>query len=360
MTKVDTTQVMVLAVNYEALEKVENVQKALQFNFPSVYSDTLLSKIFPHQGIPHMIWIKNGQVLGLPKHEHVDQSIIERALVTGEMNIPENLDDRILDPEKPLFDAENGSAQLLYNKDRVQAYAYNPLFVYEPLRRIETQDSVIYYANNISISRLIHSIYKDDLFVSFRRYPSRFMQFQSKEDSLELTQLPAVGIKLAYGKNTILKAHESAWLRSGIKSFFSGFLKLHTVVEHATCERYAVLTAIAPSDKIQNKLRSKRDRTGVIQLGKHKQYTALPFGVHFINALEARLSRCKNLGLTVPILVNRSGIEDALMVDFKLPVEIDGLTHLNKQIRKYGLKLIVESGWADKVTVQFKKGGGDV
>ena len=360
MARVDTAQVLVLAVNYEPLEKVENVQKVLQFNFSSVYSDTLLSKIFPHQGIPHMVWIKNGKVLGLPKHEHVDQSVIERALAMGDIDIPENLDDRILDPEKQLFVAENGSAPLLYHKDRLQAYAANPLFVYEPLRRIETKDSVIYYANNISIPRLIHSIYKEELFVSFRRYPSSFMQYQSKADSLALTQLPAVGIKLSCAKELLLKEDESAWLRSGIRSFLSGYLQLQTQVEHVTWEHYAVLSAIAPTDKIENILLSRTDRSGVVQQGKDKQYSALPFGVHFINALEARLSKCKNIGLTVPVLVNRSGIDDKLLVDFKLPVEIESIDQLNKHIHKYGLKLKVEEGWADKVAVQFKKGGDDV
>ncbi|GGH33060.1 hypothetical protein GCM10011418_47010 [Sphingobacterium alkalisoli] len=355
--QMDAKKIIVLGVNYELIDKVQTVRKGLDIHFSSIFADTLLSKSFPHRGIPHMVWIKDGKVIGIPEHQYVDLAAVKLAVESGLVNIPEKRNDRMLDPQRKLFSEGNGISPIIYQADGLQIYASNAEYIYEPIKRIETQDSIVFYGNNIAIPRLIHSLYKDDLFVPFKRYPSNFMELENGLTSSLLRNKEAVGIKASYAKGDYNEDNEARWLRSIVESYFLQHHNLETKVAHATKERYAVLKRKEPLDAVRSTMQSTSSKAGVFQDSGHKVYTSLPFGVHFINVLEARLAKIPGLDLTVLELVDRSGMDKLLLVDFEMPIAIDGLHELNKGIAKYGLQVEIEEGWADKVFVNYGKGG---
>jgi len=59
-------EIQIVIVNYETKSKVEQVFKKRNNQFPQapmMVSDTLLNKLFPHQGIPHHVWIDQHGVI---------------------------------------------------------------------------------------------------------------------------------------------------------------------------------------------------------------------------------------------------------------------------------------------------------
>lgn len=101
----------------DGLDRGESEVKAKQYfskkklNLPSVVEDSVLSKLFPHTGIPHEVWISpDGVVLTTTGHEEVTGSTIEQYFATGALSVKEKIDIMDFDFSKPLFVEGNGGA----------------------------------------------------------------------------------------------------------------------------------------------------------------------------------------------------------------------------------------------------------
>jgi thiol-disulfide isomerase/thioredoxin len=96
--------VRILAVAYEDQKKIThffNSKAGQKYNIPSVVNDTLLGKLFPHQGIPHCVWIdNNGVVKTITGAEEVTAANIFKIISQKEIQVQVKKD---LDPNKPLF-----------------------------------------------------------------------------------------------------------------------------------------------------------------------------------------------------------------------------------------------------------------
>src|SRR5690606_9202569 len=52
-------EVIVIPTGYESEAKVSNLLQRQHIELPSVYGDTVLKRYFPHQIVPHQVWIKD-------------------------------------------------------------------------------------------------------------------------------------------------------------------------------------------------------------------------------------------------------------------------------------------------------------
>ncbi len=110
----------VLGVDDEPKSKVEQFFKTKSHNgkpyhFTSTYSDTILRQWFPHQTIPHCVWIDpNGKVIAITGAADVTEQSLLSALDRHPLNIPTKKD---IDPQQPLF------LNQWFNPDSLQHYA---------------------------------------------------------------------------------------------------------------------------------------------------------------------------------------------------------------------------------------------
>lgn len=357
----ENQDVIVLGVNYEPLEKIQSVRQSFTFSFFSVYADSLLAKVFPHSGIPHMVWIHRGKVIGMPQHQYVNHNVIKFALRTSEVNIPETLNDRALVYDMPLFAEANGKAQLVYKKEELEVFQENPLYIYEKLALIETPDSVIFYGNNMHPLELLHYAYKDELFYLYRRYPSNFYTIDEDVNGTTLKSLNKVGIKMAFSKTKYKNGLELGRFKKLFLEYMKDVLQLETQMVSIKKESFAVLKRIEPISFVETKLISKNNRVKTyLDEDSIRYYEFLPFGTHFINAVGVRIKKIPNLGITVNELLDKSTVHPDLRVDFKLPTKIESLWELNNYLKEYGLRVEIEEDWARKVKVTDKKGEQNV
>ena len=97
----------VIVVSNESKEKVQNF---LQRNpnvknnrLPFVTGDTLLYRLFPHQSIPHEVWINaQGVVTAITRAEYVTEENVEKFINGKQLHLPLKSGIGIYDPANPL------------------------------------------------------------------------------------------------------------------------------------------------------------------------------------------------------------------------------------------------------------------
>ena len=89
-------QLKVVLVTYQGEKEVRNFFKGRIKNgspvpkLPKVFGDTLLRNLFPHNTIPHYVWIKNGSVIAIT--ESVDRDQVKKALVGQKVTTQTKID----------------------------------------------------------------------------------------------------------------------------------------------------------------------------------------------------------------------------------------------------------------------------
>jgi len=121
-------KIKVLAVTTENTEKITNffttgVGKEHTY-VHSVIADSILSRYFPHIGVPHIVWIsRDGRVLNTTQADQVSRANIEAVLNDRKTNMVAKVD---IDRNRPLFLSEHFSDSLQLNSYSIFAKGYYP------------------------------------------------------------------------------------------------------------------------------------------------------------------------------------------------------------------------------------------
>ncbi|MCD8739063.1 TlpA family protein disulfide reductase [Mucilaginibacter roseus] len=83
-----------------------------EFHFPSVWGDTVLSRLLPHQTVPFYAWIRNNQLLATTGTEAIDADTIA-AVLAGTFR-PGDQENRPLNLNRPLYLGGNGGEPARY------------------------------------------------------------------------------------------------------------------------------------------------------------------------------------------------------------------------------------------------------
>ncbi|PVY40890.1 TlpA family protein disulfide reductase [Pontibacter virosus] len=106
---------VVLPVTAEPVSKVAPFWQKRGWRLPTLTADTVLHRLFPHRGIPHQVWIRDGRVLAITGGEYATAQNIRAALDGTGFQFKEKREVR-LEKDQPLFVNGNGGTgeQLLY------------------------------------------------------------------------------------------------------------------------------------------------------------------------------------------------------------------------------------------------------
>jgi thiol-disulfide isomerase/thioredoxin len=102
-----------IIVAYESLEKLNMLKKKNKLfadcTLPIIAGDSILVKLFPHNGLPHEVWIgHNGKVLAITDQYEINERNIS-AFINGEgRSLPVKIDALDFDSKKPLLVDNNG------------------------------------------------------------------------------------------------------------------------------------------------------------------------------------------------------------------------------------------------------------
>src|SRR3546814_174468 len=122
---------IVIPVTYQQIAEASRTYEKHQWGLTSIVADTVLGRVFPHSSIPHMVWIKDGRVVAIPKIDYATVCNISAVLEGKHPRLTEKTEDRMVDPIKPFFVGGNGDAEVVY------ADAYAMITGHIPLYRTE-------------------------------------------------------------------------------------------------------------------------------------------------------------------------------------------------------------------------------
>ena len=106
----------VLATSQEA-EKIQKFLQLKNIGLPCFVGDKELSQYFPHNSVPHEVWIKNGTIAAITYSENVTAQNIQKVLNGEQVNMVEKKANFDYDISKPLLTEGNGGHgnDLLYH-----------------------------------------------------------------------------------------------------------------------------------------------------------------------------------------------------------------------------------------------------
>ncbi|MEJ8841891.1 thioredoxin domain-containing protein [Lacibacter sp. H375] len=64
----------------------------MSFSFPIIYNDSLLKNSFPHNKIPHYVWIYNNKLIAITRSNDVTASNIKKILKGKKLTLPTKID----------------------------------------------------------------------------------------------------------------------------------------------------------------------------------------------------------------------------------------------------------------------------
>ena len=155
-------------------------------DFPVITADTVFKKLFPHESIPHYVWIdRKGIVRAITNAAELTESNIRDMIAQKKISLPVKDDaqrEAFHDPGKPLFINGNGG-----DGHAVLWHSVLSGFV-DGMRGISNfgTDGVTGYVQepNTDVYTLYKTAYSDDTAVSYARLPNSRIVFKNVKDSL--------------------------------------------------------------------------------------------------------------------------------------------------------------------------------
>lgn len=116
--KKDLQVIVVCAEPAAKLEKLFHTKWiSSTINLPFITSDSVLKAFFPHQLLPHEVWMNSsGKIIAITSSKHVTDANIEKAIAGVELKLPVKKDVMDYDVAVPLLENSNGGLlqQALY------------------------------------------------------------------------------------------------------------------------------------------------------------------------------------------------------------------------------------------------------
>ncbi|HYH56938.1 MAG TPA: hypothetical protein VD772_10020, partial [Anseongella sp.] len=309
--------------------------------------------------------IKDGKVAAMPKWDYATSENILNTINGQPVNMVMNIQDRALDPARPMFVAGNGESRPYYKTKYSKIVRYLPGYREENLQYIQKEDTTILYANNLSIRELFYQAYKDKIFpclsstdignmkegtrweisdpLSTRFFdpPKESMIGNRIQDSLhqEWLERNLYGYELRHpGK--LSKAEAYDLMRKDLNKLFGLYFNITASIKDGPRHKYLVLRLLGSREQAENLLTAAGDRSGAY----HDESNYQSYNAHFEQHFLIRLTSAKLLpDLTLSRVVNETGIAPDFRIDFVFPRTMDGNFELTqRELAKYGLYLAVE------------------
>lgn len=331
-------ELIVLPVTDEPASKVAPFMKKRGWRLPSATSNTTLKVLFPHQGLPHQVWIWNGKVEAITSHHYATAENIRRVL-SGEQVTFRGKQEVAVDRSRPLFiDGNGGSGEnLLYQSalsTRIQVDAGG----------VSRQGGNRIAALNVTLPYLYFEAFSDQIPFAGRSNRVRLEVPDSLRRQLTGQGLPQqltgnYQVDQAYynwaDKNTFCyslvlprplpKPALNAIMRSDLNRFF----RLHAGIE-GSMQRRKVNCLVLVRTGSKDLLRTQGGDPTRSADGQRLQLRNKPFHM-LVNYIAAG-----NHNQPAPVL-DETGYSGNIDINLTLP--LDNLPRLRRELRRYGLSL---------------------
>lgn len=162
-SQLDTSKVLILPVNYQKPDEIKIIIDRFAWDHLSVHSDIELGEYFPHQGIPHMVWIKNSKVHSMPMVSYATAANINKVLENKKVNLLESDRVRIPDFSVPLLSNKDIKTEEKYRDKHLTITGYIPNFETLELEKTETKDSIFIHMVNVPLDRLLYRCFQSQI-----------------------------------------------------------------------------------------------------------------------------------------------------------------------------------------------------
>lgn len=342
---------IVLPVTYQTTNNIEPIIEKYRWPFLSIFSDDFLGRVFPHSALPHMVWIKDGQVIAIPKPSYFTKENIE-AILSNEtpsvFNVQMNFE---VDYDLLINNNLEFDYSLKFRNDRSCIYSF--LEGFKP-KRLKLE-----HYKNFTIISAINQLPEDILFEAFKT-DLLFPQIISQRPNSFLDKSPEIIpgnflsdiFYLEWEKKrkisffmiipgiyswSDLKQDLQNNLNAGLGEVFG----INAKVEFGRDIKYIELSSHNQSDNLKNLFSSVSTS---IPKKINDVFYGYPFGSNFLAVLNQRIRSISDLKLDYWSVVNKTSISNNQPVDFSIPNSIDSFSELQSLLSYYGLTLEIVYG----------------
>jgi len=365
MRELNDPRFVVIPVTGQSAEMIKPIIKRYAWDRASIVGDSTLARIFPHDGIPHMVWIKDDRVVAIPHAIYATKENITAVLNGQQPHMMMDTKDRVLDPLMPLFVKGNGDARLGYEGADFKIAGPVRHYRNERAKVVHKDDSTIVYCANQPALGLLQQAYALELFPNLNPLNGGFdlkigadlkHWLTGNPPSLSPDNTPAQdSAYLAWYeqhafsyerriKGRLSEREALQCMQRDIGEFFRGHMGLSARIVPGPLHRYGVLRLHGTQSETlrlltEGILPEGADKNGLLVFPKGKYNSQL-----FFLMARTSLEASPGLGLTTS-LIDSTGIDPDTDVRIFFPKELhDGLPleEINRQLGRYGLYIELE------------------
>jgi thiol-disulfide isomerase/thioredoxin len=328
--------------------------KRKQWTIPSVFDGDkfLYTKAFPNSygnGIPYIIWIQNNHITAIPQLAYNTEENILKAIKGEKVEMQMKLTNlKPLDYTLPLFTAGNGETGLYY---RNPPYAVIARYLpgYSTGRKtsyIQKGDTTILAAVNRKLKDMVFDAWQGSIFPALdaengivweisdslknRLFNApKYDKIHNLANNLafmDWIKKNTYGYNLRFPEN-ISPQQAYYFMQQDISRFFGAYLNLSFTMSQAR-RSYAVLLPASTAENAMLLLQSAN---------KDRQFNHVDYSASLLHRISRALP-----GLSVSTVVDSTGIDPGLRIDYDFPDQLYGNTGALKQaLKAYGLRLEV-------------------
>mgnify|MGYP005982458341 CR=1 FL=1 len=360
--ELDPSKVKIIPVTYQSSKDLIKIAERFAWNYRSITEDTVLAKMFPHQNLPHMIWIYRGKVVAKPKSDYVSKENIASILHEDMPKMVQNNAIKAIDPNKSLFTVNNGKADLLVDQKGFKMAGFVDQYFTVPLTIHRGRDSMLIYSINNPLDQLIYQAFRQDVFQLFDitsafqwNVSPSILQKQSFHEPVPsyqgdyaqdlkvrdwmLHNYYSYALKLPASYTDVDVRH---LLQQRLQKAILAHFGLKVELIRGPRKRYAALQRIRPLSAVKKLLQqplSAKQSADTVQAE-----VAFFDQPHFQLFVSAPLRNMKQLKLDENAVINETDIPNDFMASFAFPKSMRKATELQsvqQELKRYGMKIVI-------------------
>jgi thiol-disulfide isomerase/thioredoxin len=323
-------------------ETVAKFLKARNIQLPSLVENRVLNKVFPHNSVPHEIWIKDGKVLAITQPNEVTAENIKKILAGENIQLPEKKDNLDYDITKPLLTDGNGGngTNLLFHSvltNYLDGVGGGGGVLTDSLGRFKIR------AINANVLRLYQTAtQQNNLLLS---HDNRSIIEAKERHQFIYTEAPEFNPSIRsrfYSYELIVPVSEKQkagdFMLSDLNRFFGSLYKISAAVE-----KRKVLCWVLTKENQLSTISTKggipvvRDENDVVYW-KNQPFDDFFYALAYLNRKQP-----------YPF-INKTGITNS--IDLSLPLKTKDVRTIKSHLRKYGLLLSKEVCEIDMLIVR--------
>jgi len=323
-------------------DKIEKYLQAKNFKLPCFVENNILSKYFPHNSVPHEVWIKNGKVAAITYSNTVTAENIQKVLNEQPAALPEKVFKSSYDMYKPLLAPGNGGS----NED----IDFQSLFTrYIPgIGRLgqvtDDQGRLKYVALDVSPAGMY-------VWATTRKYgeiywlKNRLLITATQKDKINPSKQPGYAPEVRpyfFCYELIVPASQKKdapiIMMDDLNRFFGSLYRIHGDVEKVKTKCWVLRRKRNIPDITSKKGPSKMENKDGYSLWQNEPFAKFFYSLSYITQHQP-----------YP-LIDKTGIKGN--VDISLPASVNDIASLKHYLEKYNFTLTLEESEVSMIVIK--------